>query len=146
MAVSDSNGNGMTAHAADTIAPGIPAAADTRRREDTQPGAHREEMTGAFEVPDRPAELEPKVAALLRWCGMVGRDTAEIEWGVGVQPDDLERFLAERPAAHQRTRRIMNDDDPGLVRHLLDAAPDRVHPVTAPHRDEEAIEIALGMP
>ncbi|HET9456954.1 MAG TPA: LLM class F420-dependent oxidoreductase [Candidatus Limnocylindrales bacterium] len=45
--------------------------------------------------PDRPAELEPKVAALLRWCGMVGRDPTEIEWGVGVQPDDLERFLAE---------------------------------------------------
>jgi probable F420-dependent oxidoreductase len=45
--------------------------------------------------PDRPAELEPKVAALLRWCETVGRDPAEIEWGVGVQPDDLERFLAE---------------------------------------------------
>lgn len=45
--------------------------------------------------PDRPAELEPKVAALLRWCRTVGRDPAEIEWGVGVQPDDLERFLAE---------------------------------------------------
>lgn len=54
------NGNGMTAHAADTIAPGIPAAADTRRREDTQPGAHREEMTGAFEVPDRPAGKGPR--------------------------------------------------------------------------------------
>ena len=45
--------------------------------------------------PDRPAELEPKVAALLRWCDVVGRDPAEIEWGVGVEPDDIERFLAE---------------------------------------------------
>ena len=45
--------------------------------------------------PDRPAELEPKVAALRRWCAEVGRDPAEIEWGVGVEPDDLERFLAE---------------------------------------------------
>lgn len=45
--------------------------------------------------PERPAELEPKVAALLRWCAVVGRDPAGIEWGVGVQPDDLERFLAE---------------------------------------------------
>jgi len=45
--------------------------------------------------PDRPAELEPKVAALRRWCAEVGRDPGEIEWGVGVEPDDLERFLAE---------------------------------------------------
>ena len=45
--------------------------------------------------PDRPADLEPKVAALRRWCEQVGRDPATIEWGVGVEPDDLERFLAE---------------------------------------------------
>jgi probable F420-dependent oxidoreductase len=45
--------------------------------------------------PDRPAELEPKVAALRRWCGEIGRDPAEIEWGVGVEPDDLERFMVE---------------------------------------------------
>lgn len=45
--------------------------------------------------PDRPAELEPKVAALRGWCSEIGRDPAEIEWGVGVQPDDLDRFLAE---------------------------------------------------
>jgi probable F420-dependent oxidoreductase len=45
--------------------------------------------------PERPDELEPKVAALRRWCAEVGRDQAEIEWGVGVEPDDLERFMIE---------------------------------------------------
>jgi probable F420-dependent oxidoreductase len=45
--------------------------------------------------PDAPAELVPKVAALRRWCADVGRDPAEIEWGVGVEPEDLDRFLAE---------------------------------------------------
>jgi len=45
--------------------------------------------------PSRPEELQPKVAALRRWCGEIGRDPAEIEWGVGVEPDDLDRFLAE---------------------------------------------------
>jgi probable F420-dependent oxidoreductase len=45
--------------------------------------------------PDRPAELEPVAAAVLRYCDVVDRDPAEIEWGLGVQPDDLDRFLAE---------------------------------------------------
>jgi probable F420-dependent oxidoreductase len=45
--------------------------------------------------PERPAQLEPKVAALRRWCDELGRDPASIEWGVGVEPEDLERFLAE---------------------------------------------------
>jgi probable F420-dependent oxidoreductase len=45
--------------------------------------------------PSRPAELEPAVAALRRWCAAEGRDPADIEWGVGVEPDDLDRFLAE---------------------------------------------------
>lgn len=44
--------------------------------------------------PDAPAELEPKVAVLERWCAQIGRDPHEIEWGVGVEPDDLERFLS----------------------------------------------------
>ena len=44
--------------------------------------------------PDRPSELEPKVAALRRWCERTGRDAAEIEWGLGVEPEDLDRFLA----------------------------------------------------
>jgi probable F420-dependent oxidoreductase len=45
--------------------------------------------------PARPDQLEPKVAALLRWCDEAGRNPAEIEMGVGVEPDDLDRFLDE---------------------------------------------------
>ena len=45
--------------------------------------------------PDRPAELEPVVDALLRACAAVGRDPSAIEWGVGVEPDDIDRFLDE---------------------------------------------------
>jgi probable F420-dependent oxidoreductase len=48
--------------------------------------------------PDHPEELEPKVAALLRWCDEVGRDPAEIEWGLGLsaspadQAEVLDRY------------------------------------------------------
>ena len=45
--------------------------------------------------PDRPEEVEAPVAALLRYCDEIGRDPREIEWSVGLDPDDLERFLAE---------------------------------------------------
>lgn len=45
--------------------------------------------------PDRPADLVPAVDALRGWCAVAGRDPAAIEWGVGVEPDDLGRFLAE---------------------------------------------------
>jgi probable F420-dependent oxidoreductase len=45
--------------------------------------------------PDRPDELEPKVEVLERWCGEIGRDPAGIEYGLGVEPDDLGRFLAD---------------------------------------------------
>jgi probable F420-dependent oxidoreductase len=45
--------------------------------------------------PDRPEQLEPKAAALRRWCQEAGRDPAEIEWGVGVEPEDLDRFLRD---------------------------------------------------
>ena len=45
--------------------------------------------------PEHPEELEPTVAALRRWCAEIGRDPADIEWGVGVEPEDLDRFLAE---------------------------------------------------
>ena len=45
--------------------------------------------------PERPAELEPVVAALKAHCADMGRDPAEIEWGVGVEPDDIDRFLDE---------------------------------------------------
>jgi probable F420-dependent oxidoreductase len=45
--------------------------------------------------PDRPEELEPKVVALLRHCEAVGRDPGDIEWGLGIEPDDIDRFLRE---------------------------------------------------
>jgi probable F420-dependent oxidoreductase len=45
--------------------------------------------------PDEPAELAPKVEVLEDWCARVGRDPAEIERGLGVEPDDLERFVTE---------------------------------------------------
>lgn len=50
--------------------------------------------------PERPSELEPAIAALRRWCTKAGRDPAAIEWGVGVEPDDLDRFLAEDAATY----------------------------------------------
>ena len=54
---------------------------------------HADAWHAAF--PSRPAELEPKVEALRRWCERFERDPAAIERAVGVEPDDLERFLAE---------------------------------------------------
>jgi len=45
--------------------------------------------------PGRAEELEEAAATLRRWCGAVGRDPAAIEWGVGVEPPDLARFLRE---------------------------------------------------
>ena len=50
--------------------------------------------------PERPDELAPKVAALRRWCDEVGRDAAELEWGVGVEPDDIDRFVGEDAATY----------------------------------------------
>lgn len=52
--------------------------------------------------PDRPAELEPAVEALRHWCGEVGRDPADIEWSLGVEPDDLDRFLEEDALTYVR--------------------------------------------
>jgi probable F420-dependent oxidoreductase len=51
--------------------------------------------------PDHPAELEPKVAALERWCAELGRDPRSIEWGVGVEPYDIDRFLARDAEAYR---------------------------------------------
>jgi hypothetical protein len=45
--------------------------------------------------PDDASELDPAVEALRGWCDREGRDIAEIEWGLGVEPNDLGRFLAE---------------------------------------------------
>lgn len=54
---------------------------------------HADSWHGGF--PDEPSEMEPKVEALHRWCAELGRDPAEIEWGLGVEPEDLDRFLSE---------------------------------------------------
>jgi len=54
---------------------------------------HADAWHAAF--PEHPEELEAPVAALRRWCAEVGRDPADIEWGLGVEPDDLDRFLRE---------------------------------------------------
>ncbi|HKF84799.1 MAG TPA: LLM class F420-dependent oxidoreductase [Candidatus Limnocylindrales bacterium] len=45
--------------------------------------------------PESPDELVPKVEALRRHCAAAGRNPADIEWGLGVEPDDLDRFLRE---------------------------------------------------
>lgn len=50
--------------------------------------------------PDKPAELRPTVDALLRWCAEEDRDPNSIEWGVGVEPNDLDRFLDEDADAY----------------------------------------------
>jgi probable F420-dependent oxidoreductase len=45
--------------------------------------------------PDQPVEMEPAIRALQGWCAEIGRDPADIEWGLGVEPEDLDRFLAK---------------------------------------------------
>jgi alkanesulfonate monooxygenase SsuD/methylene tetrahydromethanopterin reductase-like flavin-dependent oxidoreductase (luciferase family) len=50
--------------------------------------------------PDRPEELQPAVDALIGWGEAIGRDVREIEWGLGVEPEDLDRFLAEDAATY----------------------------------------------
>jgi probable F420-dependent oxidoreductase len=59
---------------------------------------HADGWHAAF--PGTPSELVPKVAALERWCEAVGRDSAEIERGLGVEPNDLARFLGEDADAY----------------------------------------------
>jgi probable F420-dependent oxidoreductase len=48
------------------------------------------------EFPERPEELEPKVAALRRHCEAIGRDPADIEWGLGIEPDAIDHFLRDQ--------------------------------------------------
>ena len=45
--------------------------------------------------PEHPDELLPKIEALRRHCADVARDPASIEWGLGVEPEDLDRFLRD---------------------------------------------------
>jgi alkanesulfonate monooxygenase SsuD/methylene tetrahydromethanopterin reductase-like flavin-dependent oxidoreductase (luciferase family) len=63
-----------------------------RRRTTRLVARHADAWHAGF--PDRPDVLEPVVAALQGWCAEIGRDPADIEWGVGVEPEDLDRFLA----------------------------------------------------
>ena len=92
---------------------GAPGAGSTRRRVRRLPvliagrglrrttrlvAQHADAWHAAF--PDRPEELEPAVAALRGWCDEIGRDPAAIEWGVGIEPDDLDRFLARDAATY----------------------------------------------
>ncbi len=50
--------------------------------------------------PDSLAEVKPAAERLLAECRAIGRDPAEIEWSVGLQPDDLDRFLNEDADAY----------------------------------------------
>jgi probable F420-dependent oxidoreductase len=45
--------------------------------------------------PERIEQLHPKVDVLARRCEEIGRDPRTIEWAVGIEPDDLDRFLDE---------------------------------------------------
>jgi len=45
--------------------------------------------------PDDPSEVEPAVEALTKWCDEIGRDPHDIEWGLGLEPTDLDRFMRE---------------------------------------------------
>ncbi|HUG94895.1 MAG TPA: LLM class F420-dependent oxidoreductase, partial [Pleomorphomonadaceae bacterium] len=45
--------------------------------------------------PDTVEEVRPAVDALIGQCAAIGRDPYEIEWSVGLQPDDIGRFLRE---------------------------------------------------
>ena len=50
--------------------------------------------------PDDLDEVTPAVEALKRHCEAIGRDPYEIEWSVGLQPDDTDRFLREDADAY----------------------------------------------
>jgi alkanesulfonate monooxygenase SsuD/methylene tetrahydromethanopterin reductase-like flavin-dependent oxidoreductase (luciferase family) len=45
--------------------------------------------------PDSLEEVQPAVKALIGHCEAIGRDPYAIEWSVGLQPDDIDRFLRE---------------------------------------------------
>jgi probable F420-dependent oxidoreductase len=59
---------------------------------------HADQWHAGF--PSRPEELLAPIDALRAWCREVGRDPGTIEWSVGVEPDDLDRFLREDAAAY----------------------------------------------
>jgi probable F420-dependent oxidoreductase len=62
-----------------------------RRRTLRLVAEHADAWHAAF--PDRAGDLAAAVDALLEWCHELERDPATIEWSVGVEPTDLDRFL-----------------------------------------------------
>ncbi len=45
--------------------------------------------------PDRPDQLTPAIDALEKWCGEIGRDPHDIEWGLGLEPGGAIDVLTE---------------------------------------------------
>ena len=50
--------------------------------------------------PDSLDEVLPAVEALKQHCAAIGRDPYSIEWSVGLQPDDIDRFLRDDADAY----------------------------------------------
>jgi probable F420-dependent oxidoreductase len=50
--------------------------------------------------PENPESLELKVEALNHWCGVEGRDPAEIEMGIGTRPETMHQILADHADAY----------------------------------------------
>lgn len=60
--------------------------------------AHADVWHAGF--PSSPAEMTPVVDGMQRACAEAGRDPGTIEWSLGVEPDDLGRFLDEDADAY----------------------------------------------
>lgn len=45
--------------------------------------------------PEHPRELESAISALEHWCTEEGRDPSDVEWSLGLEPDNHARLLAE---------------------------------------------------
>jgi len=45
--------------------------------------------------PERPVELQPAIDALAAWCARIDRDPADIEWSLGLEPDNHRRLLEQ---------------------------------------------------
>ncbi len=43
--------------------------------------------------PDDPSDLRPAIDALEGWCARSGRDPADVEWSLGLEPDNHDRLL-----------------------------------------------------
>ncbi len=45
--------------------------------------------------PGKPEDLTPAVEALHKWCAEIGRDPHDVEWSLGLEPNDHARVLAD---------------------------------------------------